>query len=128
MLFRSDFTYIAYPYHFIGKEKDLDKFLRDHEGLSFSGVLASLSPKLRKIKVYELFQVHGRALCGMPDRLYQHGFKNVSAMLLVVSQFDCFDYNSIDEGMEKNFILRCHPRGPAFIVEHQPILAKFQFP
>lgn len=107
-----DFTFIAYPYDFIGKGFTFGKPPFDAN---------TLSPNEYRAIDKDYFKNDCQALGGVLDHILHSGFGSAQAYMLPANTFSDYPQH-LDEGSIKDYILAHYDEGPAFASDHQPIL------
>lgn len=107
-----DFTFIAYPYDFIGKGFTFGKPPFDAN---------SLSPSEYREVAKNYFDNDCQALGGMLDHVFYSGFESSEAYMLPANIFPDAPQH-MNEDSVKKYILDHYDQGPAYASDHQPIL------
>lgn len=112
-----DTSFIAFPYDYGADSQRLDGEISK---------LYDMEPKSRRARALELFETEAKALGGLLDRVYQHGFAKAKTTLIPTPQFEGFDGDQFSEDYIKQYILDHADEGPAFASDHQPVLIELE--
>ncbi len=109
-------SFFAFPYDFGADEKRLN----------LTQALVALEPKVRKVKIAEVFKAECKALGGHLDHVFYSGFTDVCSFLSPTPVFG-IPADGYTEESVKSYILDHHEEGPAFASDHQPVVSILKF-